>query len=364
MSRYGVKINFAHRTFSWASEAPGKAHVHVVIIGFALADRDRKKIYDYAADADQPTVSVVKNISPYLIDGADSVIAARATPLGAVSSIVNGSIPADGGNLLFDENEKTAFIAAEPAAKKWIRPYLGAETFLHGIARFCLWLKDCPPEELRRMPLTMKRVAAVRTMRLASAKEATRKKAETPSRFTEDRQPKSGNYLAFPRTSSETRKYIPIGFLSAGTIAANDLQIIPSATLYEFGVLTSTMHMAWMKITSGRLESRFRYSVKFTYNTFPWPSSTAAQRTKIETVAQAVLIARAQYPTSTLADLYDPLTMPPPLVKAHTQLDAAVDRAYRQEKFPADRQRLEHLFTLHQQLTSPLTITPKKKRGR
>lgn len=355
-----VQIHFAHRTFTWSNEASGKAHVHVVILGFGLFEAQAKRLFIHDDGAEREE-SGTANINPYLLIGGNVLVSARSEPMCPVPAIANGSIPADGGNLLLDPVSKADLIVAEPTAEKWIRPYLGAESFLHSIPRFCLWLKDCPPQELRAMPRVLERVAAVKEMRLASEKEATRKKAETPTRFTEDRQPVSGHYLALPRTSSETRKYIPIGFLPADIIAANDLQIIPSATAYEFGVVTSAMHMAWMRITSGRLKSDVRYSVKLTYNTFPWPSPEAKQRALIEKAAQVVLDARAPRLAAgaSLADLYDPLTMPAELLRAHQALDHAVDRAYRSAAFVTERERVEFLFARYESLAAPLAPAAK-----
>ncbi|MBI2518564.1 MAG: class I SAM-dependent DNA methyltransferase [Opitutae bacterium] len=361
-----IQLHFAHRTFVWSNEASGNAHVHVVILGFGLFEAQTKRLYSYSDTGQQSFESGTANINPYLIVGGNTLVAARSTPLCTVPASANGSIPADGGNLLLDPESKTALLAAEPAAAKWIRPYLGAESFLHDQPRYCLWLKNCSPHELRSMPSVMERVAAVKAMRLASDKEATRKKADTAALFTEDRQPASGHYLALPRTSSESRRYVPIGFLAAEIVAANDLQIVPDATRYEFGVVTSSMHMAWMRITSGRLESRYRYSVKLTYNTYPWPEPDARQRAAIEETAQEVLDARAPHLDrgASLADLYDPLAMPAELLKAHQALDRAVDRSYRSAPFTSDRERVEFLFALYEKLVAPLAPAAKPKRSK
>lgn len=271
--------------------------------------------------------------------------------------MVNGSIPADGGNLLMTPDERNNFLKSEPKAEMWLRHYLGAEGFINGIDRYCLWLADCPPDTLRQMPHVLQRIDAVRKARLDSPKAPTKAKAETPTLFTENRQPTNGFYLAFPRTSSENRRYIPLGFLSADTIAANDLQMVPNASLFHFGVLTSTMHMAWMRITSGRLESRYRYSSKATYNNFPWPEAPSdAHRQRIEDAAQGVLDARAAFPGTSLATLYNPETMPPALVKAHTALDRAVDAAYVPDggakTYANDAARVAFLFRRYAELTS------------
>ena len=360
----GVHIHFAHRTFQWSSEARGKAAVHCVIIGFGLRDTAEHWLYDYETVKSEPMRLKVGRINPYLINGPDILAEARMAPISPVTFIANGSIPADGGNLILSISEKDALLGVEPQAEQWLRPYLGAEGFIGGEIRYCLWLVDCPPASLRAMPHVRSRVDGVRKMRLESAKEATQNKAEIPMLFTENRQPVDGFYLAIPRTSSENRRYIPIGFLSSEVIAANDLQIVPNASLFEFGILTSSAHIGWARVTSGRMKSDIRYSVKLTYNTFPWPEPTDKQRTTIETAAQAVLDARAHYPTSTLADLYDPLTMPPELVKAHHALDRAVDAAYGKKGFASEAERVAFLFERYQQITSLLPVTPPKRSHR
>ncbi|MBN8463816.1 MAG: class I SAM-dependent DNA methyltransferase [Dechloromonas sp.] len=359
MLAQGVKIHFAHRTFSWSNEARGKAAVHCVIVGFGLGNVAEKTIFEYENIKGEAHAVKVSNINPYLVDAPDVIAQSRMTPLSAAPAIANGSIPADGGNLILEPEERDQLLAAEPQAAPWIRPYLGAEGFINGNIRYCLWLVDCPPQTLRAMPLVRARVNGVRRMREASAKAATRLKANTPTLFTENRQPTSGRYLALPRTSSENRRYIPIGYLDHSIVAANDLQFIPDASLYHFGIVGSAMHMAWTRITSGRLKSDIRYSVKYTYNTFPWPTPTDKQRAAIETAAQTVLDARAAHPGATLADLYDPLTMPPDLVKAHQRLDAAVDAAYGYKNALTDAARVAFLFGLYQQLAASLLPTGK-----
>ncbi|HEY8710471.1 MAG TPA: DNA methyltransferase, partial [Burkholderiaceae bacterium] len=362
----GVTIHFAHRTFQWRNEARGMAAVHCVIVGFGVDNCKDKVLYEYDDIRGEPHAVPAARINPYLVDAADVLAVGHARPISKVSAIVNGSIPADGGHLLLDCPERDALLADEPQAARFIRPYAGAEDFIHGLERYCLWLADCPPALLRQMPRVVERVRAVKAMREASAKAATRAKAATPTLFTENRQPLAGNYLAVPRTSSENRRYLPIGFLPHTTIAANDLQIVPGATGYEFGVLSSAMHIAWARTTAGRLESRIRYSTKYTYNAFPWPESpTDKQRDAIELAAQSVLDTRAQFPGSTLADLYDPLTMPPALLKAHHKLDAVVDAAYGRKGFKSDAERVAFLFELYRRYTSLLPAdAPKPKRVR
>jgi len=360
----GIKIHFAHRTFSWNNEARGKAAVHCVIIGFGLGDVAEKTIFEYENIKGEAHAVKATNINPYLVDAPDVIAQSRMTPLSDAPAIANGSIPADGGNLVLEPEERDQLLAAEPQAAPWIRPYLGAEGFINGNMRYCLWLVDCPPQTLRAMPLVLARVEGVRQMRDASAKAATRAKANTPTLFTENRQPVTGRYLALPRTSSENRRYIPFGYLDHHVIAANDLQFISDATPYHLGIVSSATHMAWMRITSGRLESRYRYSVKYTYNTFPWPTPTDKQRAAIEATAQGVLDARAAHPGASLADLYDPLTMPPDLVKAHQKLDAAVDAAYGYKGAATDAARVAFLFGLYQTLTSllPAEKSPSRQR--
>ncbi|CAK8712099.1 MAG: Type II restriction/modification system, DNA methylase subunit YeeA [Candidatus Electronema aureum] len=350
----GCRIFFAHRTFQWNNEARGKAAVHCVIVGFACEEVQPKLLFEYEDIRGEAHSIQAKNISPYLIDGPDIIVYGRMKPICLVQEIVNGSIPADGGNLIFTPEEKDEFLSAEPLAAKWIRPYLGAEGFIHNDLRYCLWLVDCPPDELQRMPLVLERVKAVRCMRQQSPKEATKEKANIPTLFTENRQP-DGDYLAIPRTSSENRQYLPIGYLSGEVVAANDLQLVPSASLYSLGVLASIMHKAWVNITSGRLKNDIRYSVKFTYNTFPWPPSLSdKQQQAVEVAAQTVLNARAQFPDSSLADLYDPLTMPPVLLKAHRALDKAVDATYGRRDFKSEAERVAFLFDLYQKYTASL----------
>jgi hypothetical protein len=363
---FRLKIHFAHRSFTWASEARGKAHVHVVIIGFAVFESAKKRIYDY--EGETPTVITVKNISPYLVEGSDLAITNRSTPLCEVPEMGIGNKPIDGGNYLFTPEEKAAFLKEEPTAKEFFRHWIGSEEFINGIERWCLWLGDCPPDKLRAMPHAMARVEAVRKLRLASKSAPTRKIAETPTRFHVENMPKR-TYLIVPEVSSEKRQFIPIGFLKPDVLSSNLVKIIPNATSFHFGILSSTMHMAWVRQVCGRLESRYRYSNKLVYNNFPWPqSATDKQRAAVEEKAQAVLAAREPHlpprGMCTLADLYDPLSMPPELVKAHAELDRAVEKCYRPEPFHSDRERVEHLFSLYEKLTAPLLPVTPKTRGR
>ena len=358
--RYNLKIHFAHRTFSWASEARGKAHVHVVIIGFAAFDATNKRIYDY--EAENVTVITAKNISPYLIEGTDATVVNRSKPICDVPEMGIGNKPIDDGNYLFTTDEKRRFEKAEPAARKYIRPFFGADDFLQGQPRWCLWLGECSPDRLRQMPEVMKRVEAVKTFRQKSKSAPTRKLAATPTRFHVENIPRSP-YLLIPRHSSERRKYIPIGYVKPEILAGDSCLIIAGATLYHFGVLSSAMHMAWVRQVCGRLESRYRYSASLVYNNYPWPERPPPkQRAAVETAAQAILDARRAFPHSHLADLYDPLAMPPALVKAHDELNRAVDACYRPQPFESDRLRIEHLFALYQKLAAPLLPTAEKAR--
>lgn len=354
MLKRGVRIHFAHRTFQWSSEARGKAAVHCVIIGFALHDVSDKRLFDYETVQSEPHQIKAKNINPYLVDAPDVVVSRRSSPLCAVPVIGIGNKPIDGGHYLFTPEERDEFLKKEPAAAPYFRRWLGSVEFINGYERWCLWLGDCPPDILRHMPEAMKRVEAVRRVRLASISAPTRKLADTPTRFHVENMPDS-NYLVIPEVSSERRQYIPIGFLEPKTLASNLVKIAPNATFYHFGVLSSAMHMGWMRSVCGRLKSDYRYSVGIVYNNFPWPGIvTDKQRQSIEEAAQAVLDARAKYPDSSLADLYDPLSMPPELVKAHHKLDSAVDAAYSKKKFTGDSDRVAFLFELYQQIVSPL----------
>ena len=360
--RYHLKIHFAHRTFPWASEARGKAHVHVVIIGFAVFDTTNKRIYDYEAGIEKVTVSSAKNISPYLVEGSDRAISNRTTPLCNVPKMSWGNKPTDGGHFILSPEERVQLIADEPAARKFIHRYMSGGDFINGDERYCLWLADADPAELRKLPKVMERVEAVRQSRLESKAESTRRYAKFPTRFRQIAQPDS-DYLAIPEVSSERRPYIPIAVLPREVICSNKIQFIPNASQFHFGVLVSSMHMAWMRQVCGRLKSDYSYSNTLVYNNFPWPeSATAKQRAAVEAKAQAMLDARQQFPAATLADLYDPLAMSPALAQAHAELDRAVDLCYRPEKFDTDRQRVEFLFALYEKLTAPLLPAAKLRR--
>ena len=319
----GVHIDFAHRTFRWDSEAKIKAHVHCVIIGFSTAPNSAEKVL-YSGDRAQ----IVKNINGYLLDGDNIFIENRKHPICNVPEMVFGNTPIDDGNLIIEANEIDDFLLNEPNAKPYVRPLVGSREFINGLKRYCLWLVDVSPAEIRKMPSVMKRIQAVHEIRINSKRTATCKLADKPMLFGEIRQPKSGNYLIVPLTSSERRRYIPIGFMSYEVIATNLVQMLPNANLYHFGILTSNVSNSWMRTVCGRLKSDYRYTITNVYNNFPWPTPTDEQRARIEQTAQAILDARELYPDCSLADLYDEATMPPELRKAHQQNDKAVMQAY------------------------------------
>ena len=318
----GVHIDFAHRTFRWDSEATLKAHVHCVIIGFSIAPSTKAKALFYG-DREQ----VVSSINAYLVEADNVFVESRNKPLCSVPEIGIGNKPIDGGNYLFTEDEKNEFIAKEPLSEKWFRPWIGSQEFINRYYRYCLWLGDCPPNELRKMPECMKRVQAVKEYRMSSPSAGTRKLADKPTRFHVENMPKD-NYIIIPRVSSERRRYIPMGFITPDILTSDSAHIIPCATIYHFGILTSNVHMAWTRTVCGRLKSDYRYSKDIVYNNFPWPDPTPEQKAKIEQTAQAILDARALYPNCSLADLYDELTMPPELRRAHQANDKAVMQAY------------------------------------
>jgi hypothetical protein len=360
--RFGLKIHFAHRTFKWESEARGKAHVHVVIIGFGAFDTSSKRIYDY--EEKSVTMSPARNISPYLLEGSDVAVVSRTKPVSQVPHCIYGNKPTDGGYLIVEEEDRARFLAENPNAKRYLRPLLCAQEYLHSIPRWCLWLVDASPADIRAIPGIKRRVQAVRDFRLASKKGPTRENASRPTLFAEIRQP-TGRYIVIPQHTSETRKYIPFGYFDPKVIIHNSCSAIPDATLYHFGVLSSATHMAWVRVVCGRIKSDFRYSTNLVYNNYPWPESPSVkQRAAVEAATQVVLDARKKVRDATLADLYDPLAMPKDLVKAHADLDRAVDLCYRPQPFDTDRQRVEHLFALYEILTAPLMATGKKGRGK
>lgn len=351
----GIHIHFGHRTFQWRNEAKGVAAVHCVIVGFSQTEPSRRVIYDYLDIRGEPQVIQASNINPYLVDAADVVLQNRTMPICDVPKIGIGNKPIDGGHYLFTTEEMKDFIKKEPQSKRWFRRWIGAEEFINGFERWCLWLGECPPQELRTMPLARERVKLVRETRLASKSAPTRKLADTPTRFHVENMPK-GNYLVIPEVSSERRQFIPIGFETPETMASNLVKIMPNAGMFHFGILSSTMHNAWMRNVCGRLKSDYRYSVGIVYNNYPWPVEiTPTQHRAIEDAAEGILKARALYKGSSLADLYDPLTMPPGLLKAHRDLDRKVDQAYvasgGKKTWRSDAERVAFLFNLYINLT-------------
>lgn len=363
-NRFGISIHFAHRTFAWESEARGKAHVHVVIVGLGVMPAKQRLLFDYESIRGEPTVTAASNISPYLIDGPDTVIVNRSKPLCTVPEIGIGNKPIDDGNYLFTDEEKYEFVRREPKSEKWFRRWYGSREFINRSPRWCLWLGDCPPEVLKSMPLAMERVSNVRMFRLASKSEPTQVIAKTPTRFHVENIP-TREYLLIPKVSSERRHFIPIGFMSPEALASDLVFVARDATLFHFGILSSSQHMAWVRTVCGRLKSDYRYSAKLVYNNFPWPQDVSGdKRNAVETLVQKVLDIRNKYADSTLADLYDPLSMPADLQKAHMQLDRAVDRCYRSQPFPNERNRVEFLFKLYQKLATPLLKAGTKRRGK
>ena len=351
LNKFNVKINFAHKTFNWSNEAKHNAAVHVVIIGFTNFDIKEKSIFDYHDINDEPVEVKAKNINPYLVDSINVAVISRNKPIGKVPEINYGSMANDGGNLILSDEEKEMLVTKYPQVDKFIRPFLGSFEFINNIKRWCLWLKDISPTEIKNIPEVLSRIKAVESKRLESTREATQKLAAFPMLFGEDRQPKS-DYLLIPGVSSQNRKYIPIGFLNDYTIASDLARTISNATPFLFGVLTSSMHMTWVKYVSGRLKSDYRYSNKLVYNNYPFPKEPNEKNIKkVEEKAQKVLDVRAEFPESSLADLYHQILMPPKLVKAHQELDKAVDLCYRPQSFTTENARIEFLFDLYNEYT-------------
>lgn len=348
--QFGIHIDFAYQTFKWSSEAKNKAAVHCVIIGFSCIDnKGEKRLFD------GNSIELVDEINPYLKSGNTVFIENRTNPICSVTKMTTGNRPADGGHLIIEAEEYADFIRREPKAKKYIKRLTGAAEFINNKDRYCLWLVDVSPKELRTMPLVMNRIELCRQARLAGAPDR-QKLASTPTVFREQKNPES--YIIVPSTSSENRRYIPIGFLDGETIPTNSATIIEDATLYDFGILTSNVHMAWMRAVAGRLEMRYRYSAKIVYNNFPWPEVTDTQKEKISKTAQAILDARALYPDSALADLYDELTMPVELRRAHQANDKAVMEAYDMTKIVdgkktwlTESETVARLFQIYEELT-------------
>ena len=373
-----LSIRYAHRTFQWKSETRGKAAVHCVIVGLTFAKETRRCIFEYDHVRGEPHASEVARINGYLIDGPQYAVPARSAPPVGWLKMHKGSQPTDGArlrkpeggylkfsNLILNSEDREELLAADPKCEKWLKPYVGGEEMISGQWRWCLWLKDADPSELKASKPIAERLERVRVGRLQSPTASVRDYANYPTLFTQDRQP-DADYLAIPEVSSETRQYIPIAILPPTVIASNKLQIIPGAPIYYFGILTSAMHMSWMRTVAGRLKSDYSYSPSV-YNSFPWPEMTGIQRSRIEAQSQAVLDARAMFPNSPLEVLYDLEAMPPALRKAHRNLDRAMDRLYRRAGFASERERVEHLFTLYEKMRAPLAIAArgrtKRRRG-
>ena len=367
--RCKLEIAFAHRTFAWGSDARGKAHVHVVILGLdrRKAARTERRLFSYPDINGEPEESSHAVLSPYLFDAEGLsdphlVVREESAPINGMGRLIIGSKPIDGGNYIFDAPERADFLDAEPEAAPWLRPYIGAREFLRGSERWILTLHDAPPEELARLPRVRERIAAVREYREDSNSAPTQKLAATPTLYHVNVLP-TKPFLVIPEVSSERREYAPIGWLEPPTIPSNLVRILRNASLVDFALLTSAMHMAWLRHIGGRLKSDYRYSIGLVYNNFPMPPE-GANLSKLEPLAQAVLDARATHPNATLADLYDPDLMPPNLRKAHQALDRSVDRLYRRARFESERERVEHLFMLYEKTLVPLEVGARKKSRR
>jgi len=322
LNDFKVTINFAHQTFKWNNESFNKAAVHCVIIGFAVAPRTKKVLFANGVAKE------VSNISPYLLEGGNVYVTAQKDALCDIPKMNFGNQPRDGGHFVITTEERAEILAKEPALDKWLHPYIGAEEFIKGKERWCLWLKNASPMDIKNSKILHDKVDAVRNFRLASKAKTTNGYAKFPNQFAQITQPDDANFIIVPRVSSEKRKYVPMGFLDSQSISSDAVQIIPNATLYHFGILTSNVHMVWMRTVCGRLKSDYRYSKELVYNTFPWPQPTDVQKAKIEQTAQAILDVRAKYANCTMASLYDEASMPADLRTAHQKNDRAVWEAY------------------------------------
>lgn len=364
LNAMGIQKTFAYRTFKWNNEARGVAQVHVVIVGFTGIVPKRRLIFEVEKDSQIPKAADVQRINGYLLDANEALLESRGNPIWFKQPLFKGSQPTDGGGLILDDEEYAELTQEEPVSLEWIKPFVGAQEFINGHYRHCLWLKGISPAELRKMPIVLRHVETVKNFREGSPTGSVRAYAKHPTLFTQDRQPNT-DYLVIPEVSSENRDYIPIGFLPSTVIASNKLQIVPQADLFTFGLVQSQIHMAWTRVVCGRMKSDISYSPSV-YNNFPWPTQpTAAQTVAVEHAAQGVLDARAQFPKASLADLYDPLTMPPALLKAHQVLDKAVDKCYRPQPFATDAKRVEFLFELYEQYAAGLLAgveKPKRKK--
>jgi hypothetical protein len=363
-NKYKIKIHFAHTTFKWSNEARGNAAVFVVIIGLSNYDINDKSIFEYENIQGEPHEITVKNINPYLVEGKDLTVQKRRTPICNVPEISFGSMPNDGGGLILSNDEKIELLLKEPNANKFVRPLISAHEFINGENRWCLWLVNALPTEVKNLHEVLLRVERVKLHRSTSTREATKKLAAFPTLFGENRQPDS-EYILIPRHSSENRNYIPLGYFDSTHIVSDSCLFVPKASKYHFGVMHSAMHMTWVNYVCGRIKSDYRYSNEIVYNNYPWPENpTDKQKEAIEKAAQGVLDARAQFPDSSLADLYDPNTMPSALVRAHQALDKAVDLCYRSQPFPNETKRIEFLFELYEKYTAGLFVKVKKGKNK
>ncbi|KRK99217.1 type II restriction endonuclease [Lactobacillus equicursoris DSM 19284 = JCM 14600 = CIP 110162] len=348
MKTYVIHINFAYRTFIWNSEAKEKAHVHCVIIGFSKKSKKNKKIYGSGG-----YYEMAENISPYLTNSPNVFVTQKNVPLCKVPRMIFGNQPRDDGNFIIDKKEYNDILSKESKLKKWLFTYIGAKEFLHNQHRWCLWLKHAEPSDIKNSRILYSKVEKVRIFRENSNAKTTRGYAKIPQCFAQMIQPEDKDFLIIPRVSLENRRYVPIGFMDSNVIASDAVQIIPGTTLYEFGVLESNVHMAWMRTVAGRLKSDYRYSAKIVYNNFPWPTPTEEQKKKIAETAQGILDARALYPSSSLADLYDELTMPVELRKAHQANNRAVMAAYGLPiKGTTESDAVAKLFDMYEKLVS------------
>lgn len=368
--RFGLEIAFAHRTFAWGSDARGKAHVHVVIIGLTRRDQEPplKRLFSYENINGDPVESTHKSLSPYLFDVSGLldrhlVIDEVALPLNGAPKVIIGTKPIDGGHYIFDREARDEFLQREPRAAPYLHPFVGSKEFLNGDERWLLVVDQIPVTQARSMTAVTERVEAVKKMRENSKSAPTRELAKTPTRFHVTVIPKAP-FLVIPEVSSERREYVPIAWLQPPTIPSNLVRVVAGADLWHFGILTSRMHMAWLRHIGGRLKSDYRYSIGMVYNTFPWPAATDALKDKVRSLAQKVLAARSQFPGASLADLYDSTLMKPVLRKAHRDLDVAVDRLYRNAAFASDRERVEHLFGLYEAMVTPLTARKSRRKRR
>lgn len=359
-TKYHLKIHFAHQTFKWKNDAKGNAGVHVVIIGFACFDVTSKSIYEYDSISGEPTVISAKNINQYLVDAADTIISPRTKPMLNVPAIGVGSALLDGGFFILSDDEKNEVLKSEPNLGSLIKRLWSADEFINNKTKWCYWLKGVSPEILKSSPRLKFILNEVRAFRLKSSRGKTHEMAELPYLFGEERQP-TENFLLIPKVSSESRKYIPIGYMTPLDIITDKVFAFPKATMYHFGILTSIMHMTWMRYTCGRLKSDYSYSNTIVYNNYPWPETIAdKQKQQVEDAAKEILEARAQFPESSLATLYSQNTMPPALLKAHQQLDKAVDLCYRTQPFTSEAKRIEYLFGLYNKYTGDM-FPPEKK---